>query len=222
MTIQLGENPWILILLTPLELLYIFIPAFITAKIEKTSLRTQLKNILLLNPERYKLSKDFVLKIVLKIIIGLILGTVLFLIGAYIFLFFRVIIEILFGKRFVSEAEINAISTEVLQPNLLQVIILIILQLTIVALSEEAFFRSFLILKLKKKIKYGASIIISSIIFALYHTPPFLVPISTVITYFGYYFSLGIIISLIFLSFRKSLIIVIICHGFYNILLIIF
>ena len=222
MTILLGENPWILISLTPLELLFIFIPAFITAKIEKTSFFTQLKNILLLKTEGYKLSKDSLREIILKILIGLILGAIFFLIGKYIFLFFRIIVENLFGTYFINHAEINAISTQVFQPTVGQIIILIILQFTIVALSEEGFFRSVLILKLSKKLKLVVSIIISSILFTLYHTPPFLVPISTIITFFGYYFSLGLIFSLIFIFSHKSLLLVIICHGVYNMLFIIF
>jgi membrane protease YdiL (CAAX protease family) len=222
MTILLGENPWILILITPLELLLIFIPAFITAKVEKTSLLAQFKNILLLKAEGHRLSKNSVIQKILKITMGLIWGVILFLIGTYIFLFFRFIVENLFGTYFISHAEGNAISTQVFQPTMVQIIILIIFQFIIVALSEEAFFRSFLLVKLSKRIKLWFSIIISSTLFTLYHTPPFLVPISTIITFSGYYFSLGLFLSLVFIFHRKSLLLVIICHGVYNMLLIIF
>ncbi|MFX1502753.1 MAG: type II CAAX prenyl endopeptidase Rce1 family protein, partial [Promethearchaeota archaeon] len=84
---------------------------------------------------------------------------------------------------------------------------------------EEAFFRGFLIKKLKVKLKLSYSIIFSSIIFTLYHIPPFLVPLTTIITYFGYYFAFGVLLSLVFVYFKYSLIPCSVAHSCFNILI---
>ncbi|MFX1427840.1 MAG: CPBP family intramembrane glutamic endopeptidase, partial [Promethearchaeota archaeon] len=103
-----------------------------------------------------------------------------------------------------------------------QLAILIMLQIVLVGPCEEAFFRVFLINKFKEKVKITYSIIISSIFFTLYHVPPFIVPFTTVITFFGYFFTLGILLALIFVYFDFSLIPCSIAHSFFNILLFLF
>jgi membrane protease YdiL (CAAX protease family) len=214
MVIQLGADPWILILIMALELLFIFIPALIASRIEKQTFFEELRDM------GFHKNEDSISKNVYKVLFGIGIGMLFFLIGGFIILFFKYVVENLFGAEFVREGERGAISTSPIQPSLLQIIIIIILQVLLVGLCEEAFFRGFLLNKLESKLKMVYCIFISSLCFAFYHVPPFLVPFKTIITYFGYYFTFGILLSLVFWLFDSSLIPCIIAHSFFNILII--
>ncbi|MFW9864625.1 MAG: CPBP family intramembrane glutamic endopeptidase [Candidatus Thorarchaeota archaeon] len=207
---QLGENPWILIVLIFLEILFVIVPAFISSKIESKSFTT------LLSEMGFQKDKDYVL----KIIAGLGIGILFFFSGDFILIFFRnIVVENLLGAGFIKEGQEGVISTTPIQPNVIQVLIIASLQIIIVGPCEEAFFRAFLIKKVNVKFKVVYSIIISSIIFAFYHVPPFLVPLPTVITFFGYYFIFGVLLALIFVYFNYSIIPCSIAHSCFNILL---
>ena len=207
---QLGENPWILIALTFLEILLIFVPAVISSKIEKKTFKQ------LLSEMGFQKNEE----IFIKIIAGLSIGILFFFLGDFLIIFFRnVVVENLFGSKFIEAGQQGAISVAPVTPNLIQLSILIILQIVIVGPCEEAFFRGFIIKKLKVKMKLGYSVIISSILFALYHVPPFLVPITTIITFFGYYFIFGVLLAFIFVYFNYSLIPCTVAHFCFNILI---
>jgi len=211
-TIQLGENPWILIGLIFLEILFVIIPALVSSKIEKKSFKTLL----------FEMGFQKNDKIFLKVITGLSFGILFFFAGDLIIVFFRnIIIENLFGSGFVEEGNQGAITTIPIQPSLIQLFILIILQIIIIGPCEEAFFRAFLIKKLNYRFKRSYSILISSICFAFYHVPPFLVPTTTILTFFGYFFVFGVILALIFIYFNYSIIPVAIAHSLFNILILI-
>lgn len=210
MTIQLGENPWILIGLIFLEIFFVIVPAYISSKIEKKSFKK------LLSEMGFQKNDD----ILIKIIAGLSIGVIFFAFGDFILIFFRyIIIENLFGTGFIEEGQQGVIRTLPIQPNMIQIIILVILQIIIIGPCEEAFFRGFIIKKINIKIKLAYSVIISSIFFALYHVPPFIVPLTTTITYFGYYFAFGVLLALIFIFFEYSLIPCSISHSCLNVLL---
>ena len=211
MAIQLGENPWILILLSLIEILFVIIPAFVSSKIEKKSFKS------LLNEMGFKKNED----IFLKVIAGLSFGIIFFFAGDLIIIVFYILIENLYGAGFVQAGSQGAITTTPIQPNLIQFSVLIILQIIIIGPCEEAFFRAFLIKKFNYKIKMSYSILISSTLFAFYHVPPFLVPITTIITFFGYFFKFGVILALIFIYFNYSIIPVAIAHSIFNILILI-
>lgn len=212
MVIQIGENPWILIVLIFLETLFVIAPAFISSRIEKRTFRN------LLNEMGFQKNEE----ILIKIVAGLSIGVLFFFLGDFIILFFRnIVVENIFGTGFIEEGQQGAISTTPIQPNLIQIIIIVILQIIIVGPCEEAFFRGFLINKFKTKIRLAYSIMISSVFFALYHVPPFLVPLSTIITFFGYFFLFGVLLALIFIYFNFSLIPCSIAHTSFNILILI-
>ena len=210
MAINLGENPWILIGITLFEILFIIVPALISSKLEKKSFRESIREMGL------KKNEDFFI----KVISGLSFGIMFFFFGNYIIIFFQdIIIQNLFGSDFVEIGQEGAISTAPIQPNYIQLIILVILQLIIIGPCEEAFFRGFLIQKLKIRLKMTYSIIISSIFFTIYHIPPFLVPLATSVTFFGYYFTFGMLLSLIYVYFNYSIIPCSIAHSIFNILI---
>ncbi len=210
MTLQLGENSWILIGLIFFELSFVFLPALIFSKCKKKSFLNELNDI------GFQKNDDMFI----KIISGLSFGTLFFFFSNFIIVLFRdFIIRNIFGTEFVELAQEGAISTAPIQPNPIQLIILIILQIIITGPCEEAFFRGFLIKKFNTKLKPIYSIFISSIFFTLYHVPPFLVPIPTIVTFFGYYFSFGLLLSFIFVHFNYSIIPCSVAHSFFNILL---
>ena len=209
MTIQLGENTWVLIGLIILEALFIIVPTFISSKVEKKNFKISL------NEMGFDKNRD----VILKIIAGISIGVIFFSFGDFIILFFRnIIIENFLGTAFIEEGQEGAISTVPIQPNLIQIIIIVILQIIIVGPCEEAFFRVFIIKKTQVKAKLGYSVVISSIIFAFYHVPPFLVPLATIITFFGYYFTFGLLLALVFIYFDNSIIPISIAHSCFNIL----
>ncbi|MFX0028880.1 MAG: CPBP family intramembrane glutamic endopeptidase [Candidatus Hermodarchaeota archaeon] len=213
MVVQLGDNPWILIGLTFLEILFVAVPALISSRIEKKNFR------ILLSEMGFQKNED----ILIKVIAGLSVGVLFFSFGDFVIILFRnVIIENFFGSEFIQEGQEGVVTTTPVQPTIIQLTILIMLQIVLVGPCEEAFFRGFLINKFKEKVKITYSIIISSIFFTLYHVPPFIVPLTTVITFFGYFFTLGILLALIFVYFDFSLIPCSIAHSFFNILLFLF
>lgn len=217
MAIDLGKDPILLISLSFLEILLILIPALIASIIEKRSLLDELKEM------GFQRKPTTLRKMLLKVIFGLLIGTIFFFASGYIISFFvNFVVHILFGAQFVEEGINNAISTTPINPTILQLIILIAIQVIIIAPCEEGFFRGFIIGKSRNKIKLLYSIIISSLIFSIYHIPPFLVPLSTIVTFFGYYFSFGIFLSLTFILFKNSLLTSSIAHFTLNILLLLF
>lgn len=215
MTINIGANPWILIVLMFLEVLFIIIPALIAMKIEKNSFKDQL------NEMGFHKNEDPLPKNLIKISAGIGIGILFFLIGGYIVSFFYLIVEATAGSDFVLSGTEGAIRTSPVKPDIIQVIVLIILQVAIVGVCEEGFFRGFLLKKIDKEWKGVYALLLSSVIFAFYHVPPFIVPITTIITYFGYYFTFGVLLSLVYIYSDYSLIPGIIAHALYNILLMI-
>ena len=217
MAIDLGKDPIILIILSFLEILLVLIPTLIASKVEKISLLDELKEM------GFQRKPTTLRKMLLKVVLGILIGTVFFFVSGYIISFFvNIIVQILFGAQFVEEGVSNAISTNPINPTLIQLIILIAIQIMIVAPCEEGFFRGFIIKKSHKKMKLFYSIIFSSLIFSIYHVPPFLVPLSTIITFFGYYFTFGIFLSLTFVLFKNSLLLSSIVHFTLNILILLF
>lgn len=217
MAIDLGKDTILLISLSFLEILLILIPTLIASKVEKKSFLDELKEI------GFQRKSTTLKKMILKVISGLLIGIIFFFISGYIISFFiNTLVLVLFGPQFVEEGINNAISTTPFDPTIMEIIILIAIQVFIIAPCEEGFFRGFIIKKSSKKMKLSYSIIFSSVIFSIYHVPPFLVPLSTIITFFGYYFSFGIFLSLTFVLFKNSLLPSSIAHFTLNILILLF
>jgi len=214
--LQLGDHPWLLILLSSLEILLVIVPVTISSQITKKSIKQELHQIGL----KFELS-DSTDKII-KFVIGVDIGIGLLMLSNLILFFFQdILLAFFFTADFIREGFENAIGTQIINPNLNQFIIFVIIQFLIIGPCEESFFRGFIITKLRNKINLGYIVLFSSLIFALYHVPPFLVPISTIISFFGYYFTIGIILALIFIFSDFSLIPVSIAHSVFNFLVLI-
>jgi len=217
MAIDLGKDPIILISLSFLEILLIIIPALIASKVEKKPFLVELKEM------GFQKIPTTLRKMLLKVVLGFLIGIIFFFISSFImFIFVKYIVQILFGTQFVEEGINNAISTSPNSPTIIQLIVLVAIQVVIVAPCEEGFFRGFIIRKSRKKMKLLYSITFSSIIFSIYHVPPFLVPLSSIITFFGYYFLFGILLSLTFILFKNSLLPNSIIHSTLNNLILLF
>jgi len=215
MAINLGKDPSLLIVITFFEIFLILIPALIASKIEKRPIIEEFK-------EMGFLQKTNSLKnLTLKIFLGLLIGTLLFIFSSFVLYFFNLIVQSLFGTQFVEQGVESAITTELFNPTITQLIIIITIQIIIVGPCEEGFFRGFIIKKSRKKMKLIYSVILSTFIFTIYHVPPFLVPVSTIITFFGYFFTLGTLLALTFIFFKNSLLPSSIAHSIFNILILI-
>ena len=217
MAIELGKDPILLIILSFLEILLVLIPGLIASKVEKKSLIDEFKEM------GFQRKPTTLKRVLLKVLSGFLIGIIFFFISGYIISFFvNTIVLLLFGAQFVEEGINNAISTTPFNPTIIEVIILIAIQIIIVAPCEEGFFRGFIIKKCSKKMKLLYSLIFSSFIFTIYHVPPFLVPLSTIVTFFGYYFFFGIFLALTFILFKNSLLPGTIAHFTLNILILLF
>jgi hypothetical protein len=78
MTVLLGENPWLLIGLTFLEVLFIIVPAITCSKIEKKPFNKIIKNMGFQNVEK----RSF------KTLLGICFGIAFYFLSVYINLFF--------------------------------------------------------------------------------------------------------------------------------------
>jgi len=217
MAINLGKDPNVLILISFAEILFLLVPSLIAAKIENKPFKVEIKEL------GFNVKNPKFKNIILYIIAGILIGVFFFLISDLLLTFYmRIIVQNLFGAQVIEDGIGNAISTSPLNPTFIQLALLIAIQIIIIGPCEEAFFRGFVINKSNNKLKLIYSIILSSFLFAIYHVPPFLVPLTTIITFFGYYFSFGILLSLVFFAFKGSLLPNSIAHSSLNILLLIF
>ena len=149
---------------------------------------------------------------------GILFGVIFYLIGGFIFSFFvDVIIKNMLGFVFAENGLNNAISVEPINPQPIELVIIIILQVLIVGPCEEGFFRGFVLKKIKNKSNFILALIISSLCFTIYHIPPILVPISTIITFFGYYFSYGLLFGGLYMINKESLLPSMVAHSLFNI-----
>ena len=128
MVFELGQNPWILISLTFLEILLIIIPALIASKVEKKKIKVE---IIEMGFHKNEVSQ---FPLLFKVFAGLVLGVVFFLIGGYIIFFFKdIVVSFIFGAPFVQAGEEGAISTSPINVDPLQILIILVLQIVIVS-----------------------------------------------------------------------------------------
>ncbi len=217
MSLNLGQEPIILIFLTLFEIFFIVIPALIAKFPDKCSFKDELLEM------GFTKSQQNIRKQTYKILVGFSIGVIFLLIADYLIIFFKYIItENLFGSEFLQKAEEGAIDTTPVSPNMLEMLIILILQMVIIAPCEEGFFRGFIAKRFYKKNHRIIAVFLSSFCFAMYHVPPFIVPFQTIFTYFGYYFIFGMILVSFYKLFDYSLIPVVVAHATFNICLFLF
>ncbi len=217
MSINLGANPIILIFFMSLEILLLIIPSLIAAYVEKKSFKQELVDM------GFDISNLNIKRVLYLIFQGFLIGVFFYFIGGWIFVFFvDFIVKNVLDPVFVENAINNAINVEPQNPQSIELIIIIVLQVFIIGPCEEGFFRGFILKKINMKLNYPLALIISSLCFTIYHVPPILVPISTIITFFGYYFTFGMLFGVLYRINNESLLPNMIAHSLFNILVLIF
>ena len=121
----------------------------------------------------------------------------------------------IFGEDFYGAAISGSIDVSPDTVFIGEVICTILIYFLIIAVCEEYFFRSVLFVELKKVVG-NWSYIINGLIFALYHIFPGIVPIQTTITYFFYYFVIGILLCVLLDKQKNDSLSNIIAHGVFN------
>lgn len=121
----------------------------------------------------------------------------------------------IFGENFYNTASSGSIDVSPDGISIGEVICTIIIYFGIVGVCEEYFFRCVLFVELKKVVK-NWSYIINGLVFSLFHVFPGIVPLQTTITYFFYYFILGVLLCILFDSQNNDLLSNIIAHGLFN------
>ena len=212
---QLGNGNLNLIFLTFLELLLLIIPIIILNLIDKKPLIDHLKS-MGFDFSRFSYKKAF-----LFIFEGIGIAIIFFLISGLLIDVSFTIISSIFGDAFIQDAVSNLIDVSPIEPSPFELIIIIFLQFLIVAPCEEALFRGFIFKKLHYNLNYFFSVVLSSTIFAFYHVPPFIVPYSTIFLYFWYFFTFGILLTLLYSLNRELLLPCILTHAIFNMIVLI-
>ncbi|MHA1111474.1 MAG: lysostaphin resistance A-like protein [Promethearchaeota archaeon] len=199
---------WIFLGLSCLEFIFLVGPAIYFKKVRKESVYTSL----ILKPFPQKRSGWSRLG---DVGAGIAAGVFLNLIAyGVLFATFYGIIGI-FGEDFYNIASSGSIDVSPDAISIGEVICTILIYFLIVGVCEEYVFRSVLFVELKKVLKKW-SYIINGVIFALFHVFPGIVPIQTTVTYFFYYFIIGILFCVLLDSQNNDLLSNIIAHGVFN------
>ena len=199
---------WIFLGLSCLEIIFLLGPAIYYKKARNESMNTSLL-------KRSFPHKRSPLERLGDIGAGIAAGVFLYLIayGLLIATYYGIIG--IFGEDFYGAAISGSID---LSPDTIfigEVICTILIYFLIIGVCEEYIFRSVLFLELKKVLG-NWSYVINGLIFALYHVFPGIVPIQTTITYFFYYFILGILLCVLLDKQNNDLLSNIIAHGVFN------
>ena len=207
---QTGSNNLILIFITFLELLLLAIPIIFFYFFKKQSPFSQLKSM------GFDRSQYNFKRVLICIFEGTFIAILFCLLASWLIYSSIIVVSYVFGDAFVQNAINNTINVEPTRATPLELTVFVMLQFLIVAPCEEGFFRGFLFKKLKNKLNFVFSLLLSSTIFAFYHIPPFIVPVSTITFYFGYFFTFGILLTFLYSLNRGLLLPCIIAHAIFN------
>jgi membrane protease YdiL (CAAX protease family) len=210
MAIDLAPSAIIFIFLHLFELLY-FIGPVIFFKIKKWDVKYEIKKRI------YPINTDPKYKAI-EIIKGMIIGVSFIFIAAGISLLIRKMVITLFSEEIYQTASESSINTTPPSINYFELIIIIIFNYVLVAFCEEFFYRG-VIFEHLKQINPKKAALVSSLLFAIYHVPPGLVPFITTIVFFPYYFIFGLILCKIVQNDKGNLLTAIIAHGTMNAIL---
>ena len=204
----ISRQLWFFLLLCCLEFIFIIGPILYYKFVQKENIRTSLF-------AKFVPSKRTPLARLGDVGAGISVGVFLsFLATGLLYTTYYSIIG-LFGEDFYNTASSGSIDVVPDTLSIAEVIIIIFINFFIIGVCEEYFFRGVLFLELKKYVK-NWSYLINGIVFSLYHVFPGVVPIQTTVTYFLYYFILGILLCVLFDSQNNDLISNVIAHGVFN------
>ncbi|MHA1560901.1 MAG: lysostaphin resistance A-like protein [Promethearchaeota archaeon] len=155
------------------------------------------------------------------IIMGIFIGVSFYYFGGLLANTIRKVIIQIMGQDFYNTAAEGSVNTTPPPPPpdpliiwTLIIIGVIVIFIT-VAFAEEFCFRGVLLKEFNHKNKVFG-VILSSFLFMLFHVMPGIVPWSTFLTFWLYYFSFGVLLSLVTIFQKGDLIVSIIAHGTFN------
>lgn len=207
MALDLAPDALTLILISFLETIY-FIGPVIFFKIKKWDVKYEIVKRICPMPTDSK-------KKLIEILKGIVYG-ILFLVLAWVLsTSIRIIVISLLSEEVYQIASDSSVNTTPPSINYIELVIIIILNYVLIAFCEEFFYRGVIFEHLKQKDPKKAALI-SSLLFALYHVPPGIVPLMTTIIFFPYYFVFGYVLAKIVHSSEGNLLTAIIAHGTFN------
>lgn len=224
---ELIENPYFLIFSTFFELIFILIPVLYVAKyLQNPTLQNRLG---LLGFTRKGFDRVGLIKEIL-IGIGFALIGVLLVVGVSFLT--EILLEVFFGIDIIRDISGATSDVEIIISNsdILSIILLSVVMILIIGTSEEILFRGFMQKGLTRRLGNVGGIIITALIFAIIHVigiillvlgNPMVLLISFLLSFIPY-FAISLLLGLIYYWRKENLLAVIITHGVYDALTIIF
>jgi len=198
------------------ELIFIAIP-MIVFKLQKKDLKYEFRHRIVPNE---MLNRNFWFRLA-DIIMGIFIGVFFYYFGGLLAITIKKVIIEIMGEEFYNTASVGSVNTTPPPPPpdpliiWTLIIVGVIVIFTTVAFAEEFCFRGVLLKEFNHKNKVFG-VILSSTLFMLFHVMPGIVPWSTFLTFWLYYFVFGVLISLITMFQKGDLIVSIVAHGTFN------
>ncbi|MHA1473774.1 MAG: lysostaphin resistance A-like protein [Promethearchaeota archaeon] len=216
MGLDVASSAGAFFLFSAAELIFIAIP-MIVFKLQKKDLKYEFRHRIIPNE---MLNRNFWFRLA-DIIMGIFIGVSFYYFGGLLANTIRKVIIQIMGQDFYNTAAEGSVNTTPPPPPpdpliiwTLIIIGVIVIFIT-VAFAEEFCFRGVLLKEFNHKNKVFG-VILSSFLFMLFHVMPGIVPWSTFLTFWLYYFSFGVLLSLVTIFQKGDLIVSIIAHGTFN------
>ena len=216
MGLDIASSVWAYFLFCFSELLFIAIPMLVF-KLQKKDLRYEFRHRIIPNE---MLDRNAWFRFV-DIIMGIFIGVFFYYFGGILAFTIKKVVIATKGEDYYNTATEGSVNTTPPPPPpsplLIWGIIIsgILIIFVTVAFAEEFCFRGVL-LKEFNHINKFLGVILSSAIFMIYHVFPGIVPWTTFVTFWLYYFSFGVLLSLITMFQRGDLIVAIVAHGTFD------
>jgi len=219
--IDLMYNPFFIIFSSFFELVFILVPVIYVGKYLKTP---SFENRLILlgftsrGYERKGIYKEMLIGLAFAAI-----GIILVVVSS---IFIEIILEIIFGVDIIRDVSGTTTDIEIIVSslNIFSLIIFVIVMILIIGTSEEILFRGFMQKGLVRNLGNIWGIIISALIFSLFHLIGFFFiisesPLTFIISFllsFVPYFSISLMLGWLYYWRNENLIAVVVTHGVYD------
>lgn len=220
-------NPYIIIISSLAEFIFIFVPVlFVGRYLQNPSLKNRMM-ILGFTSKGY--NKTEILR---EILIGIAFALIGILLVSFVSTSVEIALELIFGVEIIQDigsttGEFDAI---IFSSDIYSLILLLIIMILVIGTSEEILFRGFMQKGLVRRIGTIWGIIITAYIFSMIHLSgvfiltyerPLILLLSFIATFLPF-FCISLMLGLIYYWRNENLIVVIIMHGFYNTITIIY
>ncbi len=223
--IAIASSPLFFIVSTLIEFILILFPLLYVGKfIERPTLKNRLE---LLGFTTKRFSK---IGVVREILIGLSFAVIGVFLVSFVSIFVEILLEFIFNVNIVSNGEsIPSSDVEIIisSASIIEVVLLVLVMIFVVGTSEEILFRGFMQRGLVRTLGNRWGLIVTALIFASIHLVGFLLSyfmgaidqftfaIVMLLSFFPY-FSISILLGLLYLWRKENLIAVMVTHGVYN------